>query len=55
MNASGGDTHNYLLIGLLNGFTYNIHIVATSQHISTARGSTVNAILGENCSTYRLS
>ena len=31
-DVSGGSTYNYLLTGLQNGASYNISIVATSQH-----------------------
>ena len=31
-DVSGGSTDNYLLTGLQNGDSYNISIVATSQH-----------------------
>ena len=32
MNITGGSTDNYILTGLLNGTTYNISILATSEH-----------------------
>ena len=35
VTVSGGSTDNYLLEGFMNGGTYNISIVATSQHFSS--------------------
>ena len=32
VNVSGGSTDNYLLTGLQNGDSYNVSIVAISQH-----------------------
>ena len=32
MNVSGGSTNNSLLTGLQNGDSYNVSIVAISQH-----------------------
>ena len=37
MDVSGGSTDNYLLSGLVMGATYNISIVATSQHFHSGR------------------
>ena len=33
VNISGGDSNNYTLTGLLMGFSYDISIVALSQHL----------------------
>ena len=41
VNVSDDSTDNYLLKGLLNGATYNMSIVATSQHFFSN-----NAIVG---------
>ena len=41
VNISDDSTDNYLLKGLLNGATYNMSIVATSQHFFSN-----NAIVG---------
>ena len=37
VDVSGGSTDNYLLTGLVMGATYNISIVATSQHFHSGR------------------
>ena len=45
--VSGGSTDNYLLTGLLNGESYTISIVATSQHFfsnSSTRDVTLSEI-----------
>ena len=34
-DVSDGSTDNYLLTGLQNGESYNVSIVATSQHLPT--------------------
>ena len=49
VNVSDGSTDNYLLIGLQNGESYTISIVATSQHLpSESIPADMEVMLGED-------
>ena len=50
VNASDDSTDNYLLKGLLNGATYNMSIVATSQHFFSNNAIVGIVHLGKNIS-----
>ena len=44
----GGSTDDYLLTGLRNGDSYNISLVATSQHLRSEQTTAVMVMLGED-------
>ena len=48
VDVSGGSRNNYLLTGLQNGESYNISLVATSQHLPSERTTAVMVMLGED-------
>ena len=48
-NVSNGSTDNYLLTGLQNGQSFNISLVATSQHLpSESIAADMEVMLGED-------
>ena len=52
-DVSDGSTDNYLLTGLRNGKSYNISLVATSQHLpSVSIAADMEVILGEDMYMY---
>ena len=48
VDVSDGSTDNYLLTGLQNGESYDISIVATSQHSTSNAAIVLDIILGKN-------
>ena len=46
VSVSDGSTDNYLLTGLLNEESYNVSIVATSQHFPSENVTVMNVDLG---------
>ena len=47
VNVSGGSTDNFLLTGIMNGDTFDISIVATSQHFFSEKINIATVTLGE--------
>ena len=53
VDVSDGSTDNYLLTGLRNGESYNISLVATSQHLpSESIAADMEVTLGEDMYKY---
>ena len=52
VNVTGGDTESYLLEGLQKGMTYQISIVALSEHLPSAVVGPVTASMLESLITW---